>query len=265
MLLTVPLALALTVGCNKSSQSPAANNAPAPTSDQQVAVDVQAKILGDSVVQNKQMTINAKDGVVTLSGQVASDAERAAAASDAAAVSGVKTVVNNLSVSNAATQQPPAVNTPEVPPAVAEKARRSSPSHMARNTPPAPIHNGNGKNDTKNYSDTSNTASNAPTSNDAGNNVASAQPATPPAPAPPQKVTVAAGTTLSIRLSQPLASDKNQDGDTFKGSLQSSVTDENGNVAIPQGADVTGRVVSVKAAGKFAGQPQLALTLYQLS
>src|SRR5437588_53228 len=103
-LLVVPLALALTAGCNKSSQSPAANNAsaPAPSSDQQVAVDVQAKILGDSTVQNKQMTINAKDGVVTLSGQVSSDAERAAAASDAAGVSGVKTVVNNLAVSNAA-------------------------------------------------------------------------------------------------------------------------------------------------------------------
>src|SRR5438309_4808682 len=128
LLLSVPLALALAAGCNKTPNTGASTGASThaaaqPTSDQQVAVDVQAKILGDSAVQNKQMTINANSGVVTLSGQVSSDAERTAASNDAAGVAGVKTVVNNLTVSNAAMQQPATAQTPDVPPAVAQKAR----------------------------------------------------------------------------------------------------------------------------------------------
>ncbi|MBV9670904.1 MAG: BON domain-containing protein [Acidobacteriales bacterium] len=263
MLFSVPLALALATGCNKSPNENGASSTAQPTSDQQVAVDVQAKILGDSAVQNKQMTINATSGVVTLSGQVSSDAERAAAANDAASVAGVKTVVNNLSVSNAAMQQPAAVNTPDVPPAVTQKVRSKphetrrptpAPVTTARNITPPPAPAPSDNNVQRNYSDS---GSGPMTDNSIAHN-------TPPPPPAPVKVTIPSGTGLSIRLSQPLASDTNQDGDTFHGSLQSPiVVDE--QVVVPEGAEVEGRVVSAAKAGKFEGKPELSLTLYKLS
>src|ERR1700748_1579854 len=79
----------LAVGCSRIGSR----------SDAQVASDVQNKINSDTSIPDKQLTINANNGVVTLSGTVSSDAARNAAANDAAQVEGVKTVVNNLEVS----------------------------------------------------------------------------------------------------------------------------------------------------------------------
>src|SRR5581483_11956661 len=79
--------LGMAVACNKVR------------TDAQVAGDVQSKIFSDANVQSRQITVNASNGVVTLSGFANTDAERTAAASDAGQVEGVKTVVNNLQVS----------------------------------------------------------------------------------------------------------------------------------------------------------------------
>src|SRR5438445_10188546 len=69
--------------------------------DAQVASDVQNKINGDSNIPDKQLNINANNGVVTLTGTVASDAARNSAGNDTAQIEGVKTVVNNLEVAAA--------------------------------------------------------------------------------------------------------------------------------------------------------------------
>ena len=90
-------------------------------SDAQVASDVQNKINGDSSIPDKQLNINANNGVVTLTGTVASDAARNAAANDAAQIDGVKTVVNNL----------------EVAPASAAN-QTAQPQDQASNNPPPP-------------------------------------------------------------------------------------------------------------------------------
>src|SRR5215470_15397312 len=111
------LSLALTVmGCNKMGSR----------SDSQIASDVQNKIFADSSVPDKQITINSNKGVVTLSGTVSSDAARSAAATDAAQVDGVKTVVNNLEVASAA-------NVPPVQPTAAVE-----PPPTAASSTPAP-------------------------------------------------------------------------------------------------------------------------------
>ena len=107
----------------------------------------------------------------------------------------------------------------------------------------------------KSYSD-SNTSSTPPPS--------VAQNTAPQPPPPPAKVSIPAGTGLSVRLSQPLASDTNHEGDTFEGVLQSPIVVED-QVAIPQGANVEGRIVAVKQGGKFAGTPTLTLSLYSIS
>ena len=81
-------------------------------SDAEIAAEIQGKVGADQAVQNKQIAVQAAKGVVTLSGAVASEEERSAAAADAASVAGVRTVVNNLSVAppepgpQAAVEQP---------------------------------------------------------------------------------------------------------------------------------------------------------------
>ena len=82
------LALAILTGCSKT----------AAPNDVQVATEVQNKIGADSRISSREIGVQAENGVVTLTGNVTTDVERASAASDAATVDGVKTVVNNLIV-----------------------------------------------------------------------------------------------------------------------------------------------------------------------
>lgn len=231
-------------------------------SDAQIASDVQSKIGADQAIANKQqLGAQAKDGVVTLSGVVASDAERNVAGADAATVKGVKTVVNNLTVqppqvAQAPTpseqiQPPPPAAPPKPKPSraprqprhriqAAEGSEQSRPSgqienqNIASNTPPAPV-------------------SQAP-----------AMPMAPPPPAAPAKVTIPSGTNISIRLNDGLDSERNRIGDVFRATLNSPIRVDD-HVVIPADADVQGHVVDVQSAGRFAGAGKLAITLDRIS
>ena len=232
--------------------------------DAQVASDVQNKINGDSNIPDKQLNINANNGVVTLTGTVASDAARNAAANDAAQVEGVKTVVNNLEVAptsaandqNAQPQnQQPQPQANYNPPPPVREARRPSPSTRTRSSHTSASNSGdNGLR----------TTVPAESSSGSSNDSASNTPSTPPPPAAPQKITVPAGTQLSIRLNDEVNSEKAQVGDVFHGSISSPVSIDD-QTAIPTTADVEGRVVDVKSAGRFAGQSVLTLELTKLT
>src|SRR5216683_4109488 len=78
--------LAVAVACTKAPN------------DAQVTSDIQSKVAADSGLQNKQITVQADKGTLTLSGTVDNDAQRRAAAKYAASEPGVKTVINNLQV-----------------------------------------------------------------------------------------------------------------------------------------------------------------------
>jgi len=220
-------------------------------SDSQVASDVQSKLNSDSNVQNKQIAVAADKGVVTLSGTVASDLERSAAANDAGQIEGVKTVINNLqtnSASNSAAQS--ASNMDNMPgmnmstPAPAPHRPLATRSSPARSSSAKPSHN---------YSD------NAPA--DTTTNVASnAAPAPPPAPV---TVTIPAGTKVSVRLTDPLSSETAKVGDTFRGTLDQAIMQED-KVVIPRDADVQGRVLAVKPSTHFTGNSELTVEINTL-
>ena len=72
--------------------------------DGQIVRDVQSKLYADSNIQSRKIAVQSSHGVITLSGYANQDAERIAAARDAAQVEGVKIVMNNLQVA----AQPPA-------------------------------------------------------------------------------------------------------------------------------------------------------------
>jgi len=221
-------------------------------SDSQIASDVQNKIFGDSNVPDKQITINSNKGVVTLSGSVSSDAARTAAANDAAQVDGVKTVVNNLEVASAAAANvpPPQTAQPEPPPVAQPQASAT----RATTTTPRRSPRGGGSSGDNGLRTT------VPSGGSSGM-VSSPAPQSPP---PPAKVTVPAGTQLSIRMSDTVDSEKAQVGDVFHGSISAPVTVDDQTV-IPTTADVEGRVVDVKSAGRFAGGSILTLQLTKLT
>ena len=232
---------------------------PGGRTDAQIASDVQNKINTDSNLPDKQLTINANNGVVTLTGNVSSDAARNAAANDAAQVDGVKTVVNNLQVAPTTAsntqpdEQPQEASSPEpVRHESRRSARRSSLSHrVARNSD-------NGDNGLRTTVPASNTGSEP-----GGSSYDSASNTPPPAPAPPEKITVPAGTQLAIRINDELNSETAQPGDVFHGSISSPVS-VHGRTVIPTTADVEGRVVEVRSAGRFKGQSLLTVELTRL-
>jgi hypothetical protein len=77
-------------------------------------------------------------------------------------------------------------------------------------------------------------------------------------------VTLSSGMLLAIRTSEPLDSKKVKPGDYFQGTLAQSVYV--GNVlAIPRGAQVTGRVVDVKKPGELKGGASISLQLTNLN
>lgn len=240
--------LAILAGCSRAGRT-----------DAQIASDVQNKINSDNTVPDKQLTINANSGVVTLSGNVSSDAARNSAASDAAQVDGVKTVVNNLQVGapamagNTEPEQAQQEAAPEPTPAPSESHR--STAHRSRSPRPSPRSNDNGLRTTV-PANGATTAGNAPSDN------YSAPAAPTPAPTP-VSVSIPSGTQISIRLNDELNSETSQVGDAFHGSISTPIMVD-GRTVVPTTADVEGRVVDVKSAGRFKGQSDLVIELTRL-
>lgn len=76
-------------------------------------------------------------------------------------------------------------------------------------------------------------------------------PAPAPRPAPrPTTSTVQAGTTFALRLNEELSTERNQAGDGFTATLAEPILDANGDVAIPAGATVRGRVTKSAKSGR---------------
>lgn len=250
--LLAAIALGMTLACTKAR------------SDAQIANEVQNKIYSDAAVQSRQVTVQASNGVVTLSGYVNSDAERMAAAANAAQIEGVKTVVNNLqtaSPSTAAAQQPQQQEQmaeqepPREEPVAQAPARRSSTRERAsaRPAPRRPSAYGN----SRSSEPATDYSSPAPST-------AAVEPPRPVTPPPPAKVTIPDGTTFSVRMIDNVDSETAQAGQEFRASLDAPIVIDD-NVVVPSGADISGRVVDVKSAGRFAGKSMLAVELTKLS
>jgi hypothetical protein len=80
----------------------------------------------------------------------------------------------------------------------------------------------------------------------------------------PNVVTLAAGTTLAVRIGETLSSARNQVGDTFLATLtQPLVLD--GFVIAERGARVEGRVVDTTPAGRVKGVSHLGISIVRLA
>jgi hypothetical protein len=190
-------------------------------------------------------------------------AQRDAAGQQAASVAGVKTVINNLQIGNAVADAAPpskpaasedaAASQDQAPPQHKSKAREPKHSRSARRSEQqsAPSDSNQAQMAANNAPPVDMNSTPPPANN---------TPPPPPPPPPPKKLIIDQGTQFSIRLVDVIDSEKNQTGDTFHGTLNTPLTSD-GEQAVPAGVDVTGHLVSVKSAGKFAGQSELVLQL----
>jgi hypothetical protein len=230
LILTSGLVTAWVSGCNQQ---------PKQRADAQISSDVQGRISSDSNLQGRQIAINVANGVVTLTGDVQSEAERTIAATDASSVEGVKTVVNNLR------SQELAANNVAEPVSPARATSTPGASSSRRRV--------------------------IPTKSAMPSNVQQQLGGEAPAPARATEtkpaivdVVVPAGTNFTIRTNDELSSEKAEVGDPFTASLDGPIYVSD-RIAVPAHADVRGHVVDVKGASKFKGASLLALQVDSIS
>jgi hypothetical protein len=242
--------------------------------DAKISSDIQGKFSQDSGLSSKQLTVQTSSGVVTLAGAVDNDAQREAAARQAASVDGVKEVINNLQVGTGVnTTQPapapqkasdtPAETSKPTPSRRPRKPQTTNDSAMAASGNTATDQNA----DQGSQQNTDQGTDQSRDQSTANNNSAppppvpaDTAPPVPPPPPAPKKLIIDQGTQLTVRLVDPIDSEKNQTGDTFHATLNTPLRSD-GEEAIPAGTDITGHLVDVKSASKFAGQSQVVLQL----
>jgi hypothetical protein len=77
-------------------------------------------------------------------------------------------------------------------------------------------------------------------------------------------ITVQPGTNIRVRLTEPLSSDRNHAGDTFRAVLDAPVV-VNGFAVAPAGANVFGRIANARKAPLLGGRADLTLTLTDIT
>jgi hypothetical protein len=243
----------------------------------QVVSEVQDRIRADRRLQVKLVQVRASNGIITLSGDVGSGAERVAAVQDAAQIEGVKIVVDNLRVIDPNRQSPPVVQASSartvsrseaatipragvfhvaVPahglrrPALAETIGASS----SRSTTASPI----------SVAPAASVSSDRHSTDSKGSGVSASAPSVATPLKAPEQVTVPSGTVLAVRLTESVNSALNQRGNTFLASLASPIM-VGDRIVIPAEAAIQGKIVDVRNGGRFNGRSALVLKVTRLA
>jgi len=226
------------------------------TDDGSLSTQVQSRITSDSALAGQPIQASVNNGVATLNGSVNSEAARVLAGNDAAQVGGVRTVVNNLTVQPGSPAPTTAAVEPPPMPAPAP-AKSSKPSPAASRPAPAPVVR---HDSTSAPMPAPQQAQQAPAPV-----VQQAPPPPPPPPAPVvHNITLPAGTSIPVRITQTLDSASTQTGDKFTGVIASDIL-QDGLVVLPAGTPVTGRVDEAKDAAHFKGSSLLSISLTSIS
>lgn len=234
--------------------------------DSDIQSDVAAAFQQDSTLQGQHITATANKGIVTLTGTVQTQAQSQQAETDAANVTGVSGILNQIKVENPGgaapnagiaaqssanqlnpeteqdqnqvqDQGPGETSAPPPPPDETQQPEQPQPPYEGAAPPPP------------------------------GYGAPPQQAYEPPRQVPyyntpTQPVIVPAGTLLRVRLDQPLDTAHLQNGTIFHATNAVDVF-ERGVLAIPRGAALTGQVVEAHEGGKdrLAGSAVLSLQL----
>ncbi len=240
-------------------------------SDAAMAESIKAQMFSDQQLKSSSLNVTVHQGVATVSGEVPDDSARLEAYKLAAGTAGIKKVDDQMSVAPPqATLIPPSppVATP-IPSVKTRKADRKSkrrakmaayadanpqapdaatpPNSAAQAAPPAPT-----------------TPAAVPSDATQQANPTPAVAAVPtPAPPEPKDVEIASGTTIRVRMIDPVNSAVNHTGEVFHASLEEPIVVNNETV-VPKGADVYIRLTRASTAGRMSGRSELHLELVKL-
>jgi hypothetical protein len=224
----------------------AASPAPART-DGQIEMDAVHALDGAPQLKNDLVTVATIQGEVTLSGTVASQADKDLAESLVKQVAGVAKVQNNLAVGDPQQASTEPQMAPEAdqtdfdnPPAPAEPPVAANPQPAPTpSQPPVPGRRLYAHQQDPNY------------------------PSRPAYKMPTGPITVTQGSNLILRTVSPVGTKNAKEGTLVDFTLVQDVT-VGGLLAIPRGATFHGVVTESKEAGKLSGSPELTLKLTSL-
>jgi hypothetical protein len=201
--------------------------------DQSLVTDIQSKLYADDTTRPAGIKVDAKNGVVTLSGDVPSSDVELEAMKVANGANGVARVDDQMKVNAAAAPAAPVAQTaPAAPPNTAPPASSYPPV-------PAPA---------------AATAEPRPASEP----VASNEDRQRSRPVRPTTLTVPAGSRLQVRMIDGIDSKTNSPGQSFQASLDAPLV-AGSRVAVPAGAPVTVILDTVKSAGRIKGNSELTV------
>lgn len=256
-LLCIPVVAAMLflAGCSTSTKTPS-------VSDSAIKDGIQAKLFQDATLKTRDIHVESQNGVVTLTGNVASDMEKLAVEGLARGTTGVAQVNNQLTVAGEVAAKAPAPEqrvasavVPERPHKARETRHAKKSSETAKSSvveAPAPEPASQAP---------------APAPAPAASQVAQAEPPAPPQPPPPPapvQVTVPAGTVITVRMIDSIDSATNRAGEEFQASLEVPVV-VGDKVLIQRGADARVRLVQDTSAGHVQGRSEVKLELVSIS
>jgi hypothetical protein len=217
---TAALLGCLAVSCGKKTAS-----------DDTLVTDIKAKLYGDPVTNAANLKVSAKNGVVTLSGDIPSADVGLEAMKVVNSTPGVSSVDDQMKVNGS---MPPDMAANQPPPA-SGSAAPNAPNQGA----PAP-----------------------------GTNQTPSQQAPPLAPPPPAHVepaiiTIPAGEQISVRMIESINSKQNTAGQVFQASLSAPIV-HHGRTVIRAGAPVSVTLTNAKGAGRIKGSSDLEVRLSEI-
>ena len=239
--------------------------------DGQIEMDVVHALDASDALKQDWITAATVQGEVTLSGTSASASNRQLAESIAGKVPGVTRVINNLKVGDPTAAQNNDGSQPQDQVDYAGQmpqqgnANNNAPQQSAGPGQPGYSQPAYPQNNQQAYPQQGYPQPGYPTPAPRGSYYpAPSQPQVAQAPEPPAgPVTLAQGTLLKVRSSEPLSSKKAQIGAPVDFTVVRDVYAA-GVLAIPRGATIHGQVVDARQAGALGGSPELALELHTL-
>jgi len=264
--------------------------------DAALVTSIKAQMFSDSQLKGANLQVASKDGQVTLTGTVPSDAARLDAYKIATQTPGVSKVNDQMTVEGAQSAQSTETAQASEPPQ-SQAAPEAQATPVAEAAPPAPAkktererrreerakahERETAQADQDQMSSTppdqetaaplpqqpQDQASQAPAAPAVASTPSPAQvqapvPAPPPPPQPTQ-VQIPAGATMSIRMIDAVDSSVNQPGEIFHASLDAPIV-VGDQVVVPKDADVYVRLASASSAGRVRGRSELRLELVKL-
>ena len=239
--------------CVAASAQTAPSSEPAPTTasastpaspdqrpDSAIAEDINTKLMASNTLRPLNLGIWVHNGTATLTGAVPTQELRTEAETMVKSVAGVTNVDDKITIGAA-----PAV-APGFSGQNSEGQNGEAPGTVhpgdAQGPPPPPLaEQGQNENEPP------------PPAENYGDHQA------------PGMVTVAPGTPAYVMVMQPIDSKHTKVGTPFRGILVQDIVVQNGLIAIPRGADISGTVVDARGPGKLKGKPHLALQLTGLN